>query len=115
MDAARASIASALRLLSPAQQKVLLDEAAETPEARVREHAVVDVHGVLRGDDHAEPLGASLLQQRDQRLLRRRVLGVRWRKAVDLVEDEQRAQVTSLSGLDIEGRLVVPEKLDEGK
>jgi hypothetical protein len=63
----------------------------EQPGAGVPEALVVQVHRVLRREHHAEPVGARLLEQRQQRLLRRRV-GHRREEAEDLVHVEQRAQ-----------------------
>ena len=64
---------------------------AEEPRAGVRQRLVVEVHRVLRGDDDAEAEGAPLLQQRQQRRLRRRVRHGR-QVAEDLVHVEERAQ-----------------------
>ena len=52
-------------------------QAADAPHARVAEGAIVEVHGVLRGEDHADAEGARLLHEGDERALGRRVRGVR--------------------------------------
>ncbi len=51
-------------------------EAANAPQARVAEGAVVEVHGVLGGNDDADAERPGLLHQGDQRPLRGRIGGV---------------------------------------
>ena len=67
-------------------------QATDEPAAGVRHCLVVEVDGVLRRDDHADPEGACLLHQGQDRLLGRRGRGGR-REAEDLVEVDERAQV----------------------
>jgi hypothetical protein len=64
---------------------------AEKPRAGVRERLVVQVDRVLRGQHHADAGGARLLQQGQQRKLRRRV-GNRRKVAEHFVHIEQRPQ-----------------------
>ncbi len=66
-------------------------EPAEEPGAGVRERLVVEIHGVLRRRHHAQAEGAGLLEQREERLLRRWV-GSRRQIAEGLVEIEDGAQ-----------------------
>jgi hypothetical protein len=67
-------------------------QADRAPQPRVAERAVVEVHRVLRRDDHAHAERARLLHQRDERALGRWVRGVRREEPVHLVEDHERAQ-----------------------
>ena len=66
-------------------------QAADPPGADVRQRFVVEIHRVLRGEQHAEAEGASLLQEDHHRLLRRRHGGGR-QVAVDLVHVEEGAE-----------------------
>src|SRR3982751_2929181 len=53
-------------------------EPADEPRARVREGLVIEVHRVLRREDDAHAEGARLLEQGEQRALRRWVERVGW-------------------------------------
>ena len=64
---------------------------AEEPEARVGEALVVEIDGVLRGQHHAEAVGAGLFHEREDRRLARRVGGGR-QVAEYLVHQEQGPQ-----------------------
>ena len=65
------------------------------PGAHVGEALVVEVDGVLRREHDAHALRARLLEQRQQRPLRRRVRRVRREVAEDLVHVDERAQLRS--------------------
>ncbi len=66
-------------------------QSPQEPGARVREALVVEVHGVLRRQHHAESVGAGLLEQCQHRQLRGRIRRGR-EVAEDLVHVEERAQ-----------------------
>ena len=68
-------------------------ESADAPDSGVAERAIVQVHRILRRDDHADAEGARLLHQRDDGSLGRWASGVRRQKAVDLVEYDGRLQL----------------------
>jgi hypothetical protein len=67
-------------------------EAAEAPEAGVAEGAVVEVHGVLGGDDDADAEGAGLFHEGDEGAFGGRVRRVGREEAVGLVEDDEGAE-----------------------
>ena len=67
-------------------------EAPDEPRARVRHRLVVQVDGVLGREHEAEPERAALLEDRQDRLLRRR-RGARGHVAEHLVHVRERAQV----------------------
>jgi hypothetical protein len=67
-------------------------EAAEAPEAGVGKGAVVEVHGVLGGDDDADAEGARLLHEGDDGAFGGGIGGVRGEEAVDFVEEEEGAE-----------------------
>ena len=66
-------------------------EPSEKPGAGIRQALVVEIHGVLRGEHHPEAERPPLLEQREQRRLRRRV-GDRRKVAEDFVHVEDGAQ-----------------------
>ena len=63
-------------------------QASEPPRADVREALVVQINRVLRGKHHTHASCSSLLQQRKQRQLRRRIRGRR-EVAEDLVHVDE--------------------------
>ena len=66
-------------------------QAADPPGADVRQRFVVEIHGVLCGEQHAQTKGARLLQEDHHRLLRGRHGGGR-QVAVDLVHVKEGAE-----------------------
>ena len=64
---------------------------ADPPASAVREAAVVEVDGVLRREDDADAERARLLEEREERLFRRR-LGRGRKEAEDLVDVDERAE-----------------------
>jgi hypothetical protein len=67
-------------------------QAPEAPEAGVAEGAVVEVHGVLGGDDDADADGSGLFHERNEGALGGRVRGMGGKEAVDFVEDAERSE-----------------------
>jgi hypothetical protein len=67
-------------------------QAAEAPEAGVAEGAVVQIHGVLCGDDDAHAEGAGLFHESNEGALGGRVGGMGRKEAVDFVEDAESSE-----------------------
>jgi len=64
-------------------------EATDAPDAGIRERSIVEIHRVLRRYNDADAEGAGLLHERDERPFRWGIRWVRWKKAVDFVEDDE--------------------------
>ena len=83
------------RSLQSVQEPFLVPLGLEPPDQpgpRIGQSLVVEVHGVLRHDEHADAEGARLLQEREQGALGRRLRDGR-EVPEDFVEVEQRLQL----------------------
>jgi hypothetical protein len=102
----------ALEAVEHAQLVALGLESAEEPGADVRERLVVEVDRILGRDHDAEPVGARLLEEREERLLGRRIRDRR-EEAEELVEEDERAQARAARLRAHPGHGLVEQERDE--